>query len=95
MESCVASHSGDRSMDRATFERTDPLIDDIAGLVDQWLTSEEANRLKIKLAELNKAVGDDCSVSFDCRLDIFENENERCITWLSTGLAVTDSGEPY
>ena len=82
-------------MEQSTFETADPLVDEIAELVDQALISDGFADLRQSLAKLSKALGARYSVGITALLEVFDHQQERNLPLLNTGLSTTDGGEPF
>jgi hypothetical protein len=82
-------------MDQSAFEAADRVLDEIADLVDQTLTSDQLIELRRTLSKLSKALGDRYSASLTVVVEVFDREQERCLPLLNTGLASSEGGDPY
>jgi hypothetical protein len=82
-------------MNQSAFEAADPVLDEIADLVNQTLTSDQLIELRRTLAKLSKVLGDRYSASLNVVVEVFDREGERCLPLLTTGLASSEGGEPY
>ena len=82
-------------MDKSTFEVVDPLMDEIAESTDQVLDSPELAQFRTLLTELKKKLGDRYSVSLGVTVDVFDQEKERGLPLLQTGLSGLGDDEPY
>lgn len=82
-------------MDPATFDAVDPLVDQIAEIVDSALLSDQLAKLRQVLEELGKAVGPRYSANLSVIVDIFDREREKAMPLLNTGLCTTEDGPPY
>jgi hypothetical protein len=83
------------SMDRATFEAADPILDEIAEVANKLLESPAAGNLRDLLAKLNKTLGSRYLVGLHLDVDVFDTERERCLPLLQAGLAGFDRSKPY
>jgi len=82
-------------MDKSTFEVVDPLMDEIAESTDRVLDSLELAQLKTLLTELKKQLGDRYLVSLGVTVDVFDQEKERCLPLLQTGLSGFGDDGPH
>jgi hypothetical protein len=82
-------------VDPNTFEVADPLVDEVADLVDVALLSEQLAGLRKALDELGKAIGPRYSASLNVTIDIFDRERGKAMPLLNTGLSATDDGPPF
>jgi hypothetical protein len=82
-------------MDQSAYEAADPVIDEIADLVDQTLTSDQLIELRRTVAKLSKVLGNRYSASLSVVVEVFDREQERCLPLLNTGLASSEGGDPY
>jgi hypothetical protein len=82
-------------LDPVTFGAADPLVDEIAKIVDSVLGSEQLAELRNVLAELGKAIGPRYLANLTLTLDICDRDGERNLPLLTTGLSTIDSGPPY
>jgi hypothetical protein len=79
-------------MDPADFKAVDPFLDKLAEIVDQQLGLAELQRV---LAELSTVMGKRYTVSVNMTVDVFDQEHERSLPLLNTGLATSEGQEPY
>ena len=82
-------------MDQSTFQDADPVIDEISELVDQSLTSDHLAELRKALVKLSEVLGSRYPVGLNVTLDVFDQEQERTMPLLNTGLSCSDAKEPY
>jgi hypothetical protein len=82
-------------MDQSTFEAADPLVDDISELVDLTLTSDQLADLRQALSKLSAAIGTRYSVGLNVVVEVFDNEQERTLPLLNTGLSCCSGKEPF
>jgi len=82
-------------MDRNTFETIDPIVDEIADVLNGLLKSAETEKLRSLLTRLNKAVGDRREVNLVITVDVFDPEKERCLPLLQTGMSGFGGDKPY
>jgi hypothetical protein len=82
-------------MDKSTFEAADPFIDELGGLIDEMLTSNELARMREALTQLGETLGERYSASLSVIVDVYDRDKERCLPLLNTGLSTSDGGEPY
>jgi hypothetical protein len=82
-------------MDKSAFEAADPHLDEIAEIVDKVLDSEQTAPLRQALLQLGQALGDRYIVSLDVSVQVCDQDGERALPLLTTGLAVSAGQEPY
>jgi hypothetical protein len=82
-------------MDEFTFDSTDHLIEEIAVLVDQTLTSDQLGALRDRLSQLDKAIGNRYSVKFSVKLEIVDEERDATLPVLNTGLSISEDGVAF
>ena len=64
-------------MDRATFESTDPILDEIAAKLDELLDSDQFATFRTLLARLSEAAGPRYSVDLKVGVEVFDLERRR------------------
>lgn len=79
-------------MDPTVFNRLDPVLDQMADVADQQLGTAELRRI---LAGLSAILGKRYTVSVKLTVDVFDQEQERSLPLLTTGLASCEGAEPY
>ncbi len=79
-------------MDPAVFASVEPLLDKISKIANQQLGGAEIQRV---LSEFGKILGKRSTVSINLTVDVFDQEHERSLPFLNTGLAASEGGEPY
>jgi hypothetical protein len=82
-------------MDQTTFQAAEPLLDEIAEIVDHTLNTEELAPLHRALTRLANAIGDRYSIALDVNVQVFDRNSERTLPLLSTGLSASADQEPY
>ena len=82
-------------MDQSTFETADPLIEEIAEIVDQTLVSDQLSTLRHTLVQLSSALGERYSVSLNVIVEVFDRERVAVLPILNTGLSTSEGGEPF
>ena len=82
-------------MDQERFEVADRQVEKIAEILDQMLVSPEFRNLRQAFAALGKDVGEGCSVSLTCLVEVFDETNGRTLPLLNTGLCASGGREPY
>src|SRR5260370_24448486 len=75
-----------------TFNAVQPLLDKIAELAEKQLDSEELRRL---MAELGNLVGKGRIASVNIVVDVFDEDRERSLPLLTTGLSAFPGKEPF
>lgn len=82
-------------MDPSAFNAADPLVDEIAAQIDATLLSDQLEKLRKVLEQLGKAIGPRYSANLNVTLDVFDQEREKAIPLLHTGLSTADDGPPF
>jgi hypothetical protein len=82
-------------MDRSSFQSADPILDDMAGMLDQILGSDQFAALRLALVRLSEAVGPRCSVNLNVCVDIFDEERPHALPLLNVGLSTSKGEPPY
>ncbi len=82
-------------MERATFETIDPILDQIAEMVDGLLESDPLSNLRDALVRLNEALGSDGSVSLNLSVGILDPERRNMLPLLTTGLVAIEGKPPF
>lgn len=82
-------------MDAAAFDAAQPVLDDIAQVVDKAFDSAPLSDVKAALSKLNIALGSRYSVSLMFTVEVCDQEKERSLPLLSTGIATFVGKEPY
>jgi ribosomal protein L32 len=82
-------------VDPATVATADPFVDEIAGIVDVVLLSDQLANLRHALEELGKAIGPRYSAYLSVILDVFDQERKKAIPLLNTGLSTSADGPPF
>jgi hypothetical protein len=86
---------GKNAVDSVTYDAADPVVDEIADIVDSALLSDELANLRQALEELGKAIGSRYSANLSVILDVFDQERKKAIPLLNTGLSTSDDGPPF
>jgi hypothetical protein len=81
-------------MDQASFDTAEPILDEIAGLVDWVLDSDQLAELRVALARLSEVVGPRYSVNLNVSVDIFDPRRSHDLPLLTTGLSTTEGKPP-
>lgn len=82
-------------MDRASFESADPIIDQIAEVLDQIIDSDQLSAVREALTRLSEAVGPRYSVSLTVTVEVFDPDRPHPLPLLTTGLCTSDGQPPY
>src|SRR4051794_4311409 len=82
-------------MDQERFEAADRHVEEIAEILDRALMSPELGKLREALVALGKAAGEGYSVSLTCLVEVFDDQKQRPLPLLSSGLATSNGEEPY
>jgi hypothetical protein len=79
-------------VDAETFKVVDPLLDQIAELIEKQLDSAELRRL---IAEFGNLVGEGLSANINISVDVFDGNKECSLPLLTTGLSAFPGKEPF
>lgn len=79
-------------MDPTTFNAANPQLDKIAEIADTHLASPDFHEV---LVALTKALGERYNVAINLTVDVFDEEGERSLPLLNTGLSADLGGQPY
>ncbi len=82
-------------MDNVTYEKVDPLIDEVAEEIGKVLDSAELEVLRKRMTELAKALGSRYSVSLAMNVELFDSKEERCLPLLQMGLSGFEKSDLY
>jgi hypothetical protein len=82
-------------MDRSSFESADPILDEMATIVDQLLDSDQFSAVRLALARLSEAVGPRYSVCLNVCVEVFDEERPHALPLLTTGLSTSKGQTPY
>ncbi len=82
-------------MDPTLFDAADRHVEQIAEILDGVLPSPELQKLRDALAALGKTLGKGYSVSLTCIVEIYDQQRERILPLLNTGLASFEGNEPH
>jgi hypothetical protein len=82
-------------MDKNTFEIANPILEEIDDAITELLASTETQKLRGLLSRLNTAIGSRYLVNLVMDVDIFDQDKDRCLPVLQTGMSGFDTDEPY
>jgi len=82
-------------MDQNSFNNIDPLLDDIADLVNTLLDSNALIEIKQKLSELAAIVAPEQIIEFGVNLELFDPSRGSPLPLLSTGLSVPHGSSAF
>jgi hypothetical protein len=82
-------------MDRSSFEAAEPIIEQMADLIDQTLNSAQLAALHQALTRLSEALGPSYSVSVNVNIEVFDRERPHPLPLLQTGLCTSEGATPY
>jgi hypothetical protein len=83
------------TMKRELFDAVDPCLDEFAELLDTVLEGEASAKFREALAELSGILGKGYFVGLNIVVDVFDEEGEKSLPLLTTGLAVSHGQEPF
>ena len=81
-------------MKQSEFRQLEPTVDDIQDIIDEMINTGHFNEIQKLLTEVIGELPDSYSVSLNIDFSVFDNEREKGIKLLQTGLT-TSEGEPY
>src|SRR3712207_1597542 len=79
-------------MDAEGFKALEPFLDRIAELAGRQLDAPEVHRL---LAEAAARLGERYTVSLNVSVKVYDQEQERALPLLNTGLSACEGQQPY
>src|SRR4051794_39400070 len=82
-------------MDRSSFRSADPILDQMAELIDQTLDSAQVSAIRQALARLSEVVGPRFTVSLSVVVDVFDPERPHALPLLTTGLSTSGGKSPH
>ena len=82
-------------MDKATFEKVDPLMDEIAESTEEVLDSPALAQLRKLLVDLDTEFGSRYTVSLCVTVDVFDEKGDRSLPLAKTGLSGFNGDKPY
>jgi hypothetical protein len=82
-------------MDRPTFESLEPVLDEMAELIERILDSEQSSALRDALTRLSEVVGPRRSVNLVLTVDVFDEERLQALPLLTTGLTSSEGRPPH
>lgn len=80
-------------MDRSSFESADPILDQMAEMIDAVLDSDQLSALRQALVRLNEAVGAHLSVNLNLTVEVYDPQRPHALPLLTTGLLASE-GKP-
>ncbi len=82
-------------MDRSSFESADPIIDQLAEMVDQVLDSDQLEAIRQALSRLSEAVGSRYSVNVTVSVEVFDPGRSNPLPLLTTGFSTSEGKPPF
>ena len=82
-------------MDPTLFNAADRHLDEIAEALDQALQSPELQKVRETLAALGQNLGERYSVSLTCLVEVYDQQKERTLPFLTAGLSTSNGREPF
>ena len=82
-------------MDPTLFDAADRHLDEIAEALDQALLSPELQRVRESLAALGQKLGGRYSVSLTCLVEVYDQQKERTLPFLTAGLSTSNGSKPF
>lgn len=82
-------------MDQTTYSIADRQLEKLAEIIEQLLASESNRGLKDALVALSRALGARYSVDLDVVVHVYDDQRERTLPLLTTGLSTAAEEEPY
>ncbi len=80
-------------MDPSDFEAAESHLDDLAESIDAALQSPELETLRAQLAGFSETLGQRYGVSLHVIVEVYDNDKDRGLPLLKTGLATSDDGD--
>jgi ribosomal protein L32 len=81
-------------MKQSEFRQLEPIVDDIQDIIDEMINTGHFTEIQKLLTEAIAELPDSYSLSLNIDFSVFDNEREKEIKLLQTGLT-TSEGEPY
>ena len=81
-------------MKQSEFRQLEPTVNKIQDIIDEMLNTGHFTQIKELLAEAIGELPDNYSLNLDIDFSVFDNQREKVIQLLQTGLT-TSEGEPY
>jgi hypothetical protein len=82
-------------MDRSTFEAADPIVDQLAEVIDGVLDSIQFSEIRHALVRLSEAIGPQFSVNLNVCVEAFDPHRSNPLPLLQTGLSTSKGEAPY
>jgi hypothetical protein len=82
-------------MDANQFAKADPLLDEIAESLDKELAGPGFSNIGKILERIRKVFGEQYSVGLSLVVDLFDDEGERSLPLLTTGLLTVAGNPPF
>jgi len=82
-------------MDKASFEAADPIMDQIAEMVDRVLDSSQFEGIRRVLTQLSEAIGHTSSVNLNVNIEVFDPRRPHALPLLTSGFSTSAGQFPY
>ena len=82
-------------MERDTFDRIDPMLDQLADRMEHLLQMPEMESIKDLVGQIGRLLGDHRSATLDIQLQIVDSEKKNTLPLLQMGIATDEGSDPY
>jgi hypothetical protein len=82
-------------MERDTFDRLDPLLDQLADRMEHLLQMPEMESIRDLVGQIGQLLGDHRSATLDIQLQIVDSEKKNTLPLLQMGFATDEGSAPY
>lgn len=81
-------------MDREKFETIDPMLDQLADVLDDETNEKPWLAIKQRLAEISAFLGEEYSVTLEVNLQVHEFKREQSLPLVRMGFTTSNGAEP-
>ena len=81
-------------MDREKFETIDPMLDQLADVLDDETNEKPWLAIKQRLAEISALLGEEYSVTLEVKLQVHEFKREQSLPLVRMGFTTSNGAEP-
>jgi ribosomal protein L37E len=82
-------------MERDTFDRIDPMLDQLADRLEHLLQLAEMETIRDLVGQIGQLLGDHRSATLDIQLQIVDSEKKNSLPLLQMGFATDEGSDPY
>jgi hypothetical protein len=82
-------------MQPSSFDTAEPLLDQLAEMIDGVLDSSQFSEIRQALVRLSEAVGPQFSVNLNVCVEVFDPQRSHPLPLFQTGLSTSRGEEPY